>query len=442
MVREFLAFRALRRSGAQQAAAAYRAFTTTVERIRFSILDTIRGGSGKEYLQHFKGWVYAAIMARADGLADLTWTIKLRSYTAQGGSAAAPANHWLVTLKENPSPLPWVTWRTICKAVEYWQSIAGEAYIWAPKVGGSAKPNQMWIVPPMLVKPIGGDSGLSLSHYEMLTPRGAVKIPKENMVYLPLLGPAGDLVGSMMRGQARIGAAIDVVEVDHHIHAYLRAYFAKHAVPEFVVESEGGAELYSQDWDKFLTRWLEKHQGVPGVPMGYLPAGWKLREINTTANKETLLGMAEKNLVAILGIFKVPKGILTGEYDSKAPATSFRAMKYTFLAGTIAPLGGEIAEVLTRWARLHDASVTIEIEPVEWKDPDVTQKDELHRLATGRATINDLRTENGEELLPPELGDVVFFGSPPIPLRLVLAAQAQPAGSPPASTSTTLPEST
>lgn len=422
MIRKYLADRALRRQGIQHAAHAYRAFTDAVDKIRFSILDMIRGGNGKEYLQYFKGWVYSCIMARADGLADLVWSVKVRSYAAQGGSTLAPAAHWLVRLKENPNPLPWVTWKSIIKSIEYWQSITGEAYLWTPAVGGSAKPNQIWIIPPMLIKPVGGGNDAILSHFEMTTPRGIVRIPKENMIYLPLLGPSPDLVGSVMRGVSRVGAAIDVVEVEHYIHGYLRSYFAKHAVPEFIVESEGGAEMYSADWEQFLARWLEKHQGMtPGTPMGYLPAGWKLREINTTANKETLLGMAEKNLVSILGVFKVPKGILTGEYDSKAPATSFRAMKYTFQAGTLAPLAGEIAEVWTRWARLHDPTVTIEIEPIEWKDPDVTQKDELHRLSTGRATINNLREENGEDLLPPELGDVIFFGSPPIPLLLVIS---------------------
>lgn len=391
-----------------------------VDALRSGILTYFRSDIAGNYLEYFRGWVYACIMARADGLADLTWQVKVRSPSSQGGSELAGPDNWFVRLLEQPNPLPWVTWKTIVKSIEVWQSLTGEAYLWTPKVGGGSKPNQIWVVPATCCRPIASDEDL-FGGFEMTTPRGTVRIPREEMIYLPLLGPAIDFASSMMRGQSRVAMALDVIQVEHYIHAYLKQYFAKNAVPEFVIESETGAEMYSHDWEAFLQRWLQHHQGAEaGVPMGYLPAGWRLKEVNTTANKDSLLGMADKNLETIIGIWKVPRGILTGQYDAAAPASSFNALRYTFLKGAISPVAGEIAAIVSRWAQLHDRSTILDVEPVTWSEPAEVRADELHRLVTGRATINDLRLENGEGELPVEQGGVVFLGRDLIALSSIL----------------------
>jgi hypothetical protein len=409
---------------------ALRSFSDVMDAVRWRVTEMTSGRfmQRRDYLEFFNGWTYACIEARAQGYAELTHRITARKGLLSDERVAVAPDHWLAKLIDRPSPMPWVTFKSILKMIEYWQSLAGAAYIWTPVAEGEQYPTSMWVVPPKYIKPIGGKDAkgkaVPFIGYEMKLPGmdRPLRLDPTRVIYLPLTGPTNDFHGSMMQGHSRIGRALEVIEVDRYILQYLRTYFAKNATPEFVVESDNQAEMYTADWEAFLQRWLQHHQTADPsvhVPMGFLPGGWKLREVNNTANKAALIDMAERNLNALIGVFKTPKGVLTGQYDTSAPAASFNALWYTFLKGTVSPLANENAAIFTRWAQLWDIAIEIDVEPVTWSDPEEVRKDEWHRVKMARATINKIREENGEDPLPPgQGGDVLLFGESLEPLAL------------------------
>lgn len=396
-----------------------RTFTQQVSSLRDLVAQIFIGGRAQRYVQYFTGWVFSCIAACAEATADLVWAVKLRGLKE---NTDAPMMHWFRLLMENPNPaIPWVTWKTIIRLIRAWRDIEGEAYVWAPK-NGHDKPSQLWVVPPYLVEPYFHEesdqqTGERVGRFRFRWTQTQKAIPDGEIVYFPRIQPSADLMRGMTRGQGLVAMALDVIEIERYIKGYLRSYFAKNAMPEFVIESEG--EIHGTDYEQFLKTWLEKHQGVEaGRPLGFMPQGWKLREINTTANKKMLQEMGQQNLTAIRGIWRVPLGILTGEFNSTAPATEAVQQHFIFKKYTIAPDAGEIAAIWTRWIQeYHDRTAILEVEPVEWSDPNEVRADELHRLKTGRVTINELRQENDELPIPAtEGGDLLMIGDTLDPL--------------------------
>jgi hypothetical protein len=431
--REFRSFETERDS---RTSSAIRSMSMAIGDLRSNLTQLLFGNHrSMKYLMYFKGWVFACINAIAEGLADMEWQAKIKK---GADTEVAPDAHWLSQLMQNPNPaLPWVTWDTIVKGIEYWQEIAGAAMVWTPK-NGATKPSQMWIVPPGIIRPdmaseINPQTGQKTNRFRFVWSHTGKELPDGEIAYFPELGPDLDMVSGMTNGQPRIEKAIDVIEIEHYISAFLKSHFARHAVPDFVIEFDNTAgEFHKNDWEAFLKRWLEKYQGdgspageLGGAPIGYLPAGGKLREVASTTNKKALQEMGMQNVTAIRGVFRVPMGILTGEFNSSAPATEAIQQHFIFKKFTLSPRAKHHAAIWTRWVRKHDATASIEVEPVEWSDPNEARADELHRVHTGRATINDLRRENNEEPLPPEQGDVLFFNMDHL-VRLEDAVKAKP----------------
>jgi len=119
-------------------------------------------------------------------------------------------------------------------------------------------------------------------------------------------------------------------------------------------------------------------------------------------------------------------GILTGEFDSGAPATSWRGQQYTLYQNEIGPCAKYIGTVLTQWVQMRDPALIIDHEPIAWNDPEEVRADERHRLGTGQSTINDIREENGLEPAPAEIGDVIWIDPTLQPAQAVIAAANAP----------------
>lgn len=360
------------------------------------------------HLDRFFGISYACIEQRAEARAGLEWKAYIRDAKEQGGKKEAGADHWLSALMENPNPaLPWLTWEDIQKAIEHWQSVAGAAFLWMPK-DGKRVPQSIWIIPPALVTMIPSTRiDRIVGGYEVWTPGGAMPVPYDEMCFLPLMAPSSSLEGQWLRGQSRIGKALADIDVGYYVREHLTNHFKNGAIPPLFMESQD--VVRPADRKSFMKEFLEEHQGVNNVwkPI-YLPGNTKAIVADVTGNLRNLSEMTEKIDRRVAVIFRVPWGILTGEYDAAAPAASFKGQWHT-LQRAIDPDAKRSAKVLTRFLQLSDPNVIIGYEPIEWSDPTEVRLDEVHRLDNGQATINDLRRERGLEESPEPIANMLLL---------------------------------
>lgn len=348
--------------------------------------------------------------------AGLTWRIYIRDKKAQGGQIEAPADHWLVKLKERPNPwVPWIIWEDIVRGIEYWQDLDpfGTAYLWMPLQSGQKYPTSIWVVPSNLVTPVSRD-GNPFSGFLMTSPNGQNFIPKEEMCAIPLVTPREDLATATLRGRGRIEALLDEIDVGFFVRRYLKNHFERGAIPPAVIE--GQEEKYQADRQAFMQEFLEQHQGSENVwrPI-YLPGGTQIKILDTLANQKSLVGMSEQIFRSVAMFMRVPWGMLTGEYSGPAPATGYRSQRWTFEKSVIEPLADREAKIITRFFNdYYDPNVIVGFEPIEWNDPAAVIQDEQHRLDAGQATINDLRRERGLELVDDSIANMLL----PSPARV------------------------
>lgn len=368
-------------------------------------------------LDYFNGWAYSCTMARKDGIEEIPIHVRLKQ--PDGEKIDAPEDYWFRSIMDAPNPVPHITFGDIIGGIDLWHSLAGMAYIYAPIDTTTGKPSMFYTVPPTALNKRQGTyriNGETLTGtYYTITGNGVESKPiaANEIITIPLASVDRDFVRNMTAGKGRFEASMHTLKVNRYVHRYLAKYFEENGMPPVLFELDaGGEEMHDQDWQKFIKTWLEHHQGMDArLPVGVGPRGGKAVLLDTFKNQKQLAEISEKILTEVLAVFKVPKGIMTGEYDSAAPAASFNALWYTFKRGTLAPPLTKICAVLTRWARQFDPNIIIEPEPVEWLDPEEVRRDELHRLKTARATINDIRRENKEEELPEEAGgDLLFIG--------------------------------
>lgn len=375
-----------------------------------SLFDPV---AAKQHLEYFNGWAYSAMMARVDGIQEIPIHVKLKTRKGTKGEelADAPEDHWLKQLQSTPNSVPHITFGDIIGSVDLWQSLAGCAYIYAPVDPATGKPGAFYTVP---ATSIAERNDTSLGKHWVIVANGVESkpIPYSEVIRLPLLGADRDFTRNMLNGKSRIEACIATLKISRYTQQYLANHFQNHALPQIVLENAGtGEEMYDADWQKFVKTWLERHQGVDAaVPMGAGPRGYVFKEFDTFRNQKQLVEISNAVLAEVLAVFKVPKGIMTGEYDVSAPAASFNALWYTFKAGALAPPLTKICAVLTRWAQQYDPDIVVVPEPIAWLDPEEVRRDELHRLQTGQASIDDLRKENDRPLIGGDVGKALFLG--------------------------------
>ena len=162
-----------------------------------------------------------------------------------------------------------------------------------------------------------------------------------------------------------------------------------------------------------------------------LPYGWQVTHVPPVRAPRELLDLRNAMLETVCSIFEVPKGLLTGDYGNQAPATMAREIGAAFQETTIDAQATIYGEAFTNWARFYDPQVTISHEREVWRNPTLVAEQENHRLATGQATINDIRLEKGLPALSEENANIAFFddgaGLRPISQLTTSRAPAPPA---------------
>lgn len=390
--------------------------------------DFVSGLSGRRQLtaqdfdRLFKGWVYSCVHKRGGAVAKQVRRVYQRSKTEQSGRVEVDSDHPLVKLFDMPMPAdPFITPFDIWAGVEEWICVSGEAYVYTPRNGGKY-PVQMWSLPSNQVFPRSEGKRI-IDYFEWYSPRGLIKIAPEEMLFFRESAPGRTLMDNLVRGFSRLEAAIDQVRILHLGMEYLIGDLEAGGLPFWFVKSDN--EEDTKEWKKWQALLVEDFYGPDAQRKpGMLHKGWDVATIDMLGNKGPIIQLVQQMGQVVCGIFGVPISIVTGDYGPDAPATLSQEVNISFEQHEIAPQLARYDSVLTRWGQQIDPELIIAHDPIEWQNPVEVRADEIHRLKTGRVTIDGLRKENGEELLNNEIGSQVWVDSTMLPAEQVLGGTA------------------
>lgn len=392
----------------------------------FSFGASLDGGlTPPEFTRLFKGYVFACTLKRAEAVASLSWKVYRKSPKTQGGLELAEPDNWLVKLLDTPNKADKSLTRiNLLTGLELWMCGFGKNYWWTPK-NGTKYPVQIWEIPAPSIWPVPMNGKLMGAFQWSHPTLGMTNIPSEEVVFFRQATPRMTMWENLTAGYSLMHACADALIVDANTMEYLRNDLDNGLMPPYFVTAKGRVD--PDEWKKWRDKLVEAYQGSGGdrTP-AMLPNDWGVQEVDLLGNKQSLLAMGEHNLKIIGAVTGVPSGIITGEFQARAPAASYEALRYTFHQNTIDPRAVYYGEILSNWAQGYDPQLVVKHEPIIWQDPVEVRADEEHRLDTGQVTINELLKENGKDPIDPKIGDVRWIDPKRVPIDEVLAGRVQP----------------
>ena len=412
----------------QQAVRSAGMFGAVAEVIGTTIRSLFGGrASLRKVIDRVRGWVFICLELRGNALSSLEFQFFEQDPTAPNGRKLLSADHKLVRLFSDPVPdLEWITLNEIIKLLATWRAVVGKAYLWTV-LGTDGFPSRMYVIPPGLITPVPDDEpdsrkNRTIKGYNLQTPSGRIKfLSRQEICYFPRLGLGQTLWDSLVEGSGIVEAMMDEITAAEQSAEFVSNSLMNGGMPPMLLERDASAEkMNEQQFEKWTQKWLERYQGTGGkAPLGALPPGFKLREVNLMSNVVAMLATARDMQEAVGNAFGVPPGRMRKNASNYATA---QVENYQFRSDTIEPEAYTITAVLTRHFRkfqtLGEKRYIIAHVPFIWEDGKELREQEAHELDRGIISKNEARAKRG--LKPVEGGDVYATTMNQNPIALLL----------------------
>lgn len=367
----------------------------------------------RDFLNAYKGWVYACVNAIAEEIA----TIDLRLIRKTKDGSQEVDNHLALNLLHDVNPF--MSSSELFLGTQAYLELDGNAFWYLPKGSITKKPAEIWLLDPSRVfvvksaeKFVGG--------YVYKNEKGQdVPLIVDEIIHFKRFNPV-----NRYRGLGTVQAAALAVDIDTFSAQWNKNFFYNAAVPSAVLETEG--TISEEQYQRLKASWDISHRGLDNAhKLAILQGGLKFKPINLTQKDMEFLEQRRFSRDEILGIFRVSKSVLGITEDvNRANA---EASEFIFAKRVIKPRMQFITD------RLNEFYLPLFREDqtklmFEFADP-VPQNIELQlkanetALRAGYKTINEVR--EGEGLEPIQNGDDIL-----IPLSLTpLGGVSSPADS-------------
>jgi len=367
-----------------------------------------------QYIEAYKGWVYANIAAQADDVADIIF--KLYRAVRRGGKMEVQevTEHPLLELLYQVNP-NMTKHELIYTTVAHLRLLGEAMWYLVRKNPNNPKelPTEIYPLRPDRVKVMPGDlsKGQFISHYEY-TVYGKEKTRFEPWEILFLKTPNPK---NPYRGLGVIEAAATTLDIEEYSEMWNRNFFFNSAQPDAVLYTD--QKLTPETIERLARSWASSYQGVERARRtAILEQGLKYEKIQMSAQEMQFLEGQKWTRDKIMAMFRNTK-IALGIVDDVNRANA-EASEYVHMRNVIRPIMKRIVEFLNEFlVPLYGEDLFLDFE-----DP-VPESVEL-KLKGYEAgwnkwlTINEIRTMEGYE--PVEGGDVIYM-----PINLM------PVGSPP-----------
>ena len=288
----------------------------------------------KQYLQAYKGWVYACTAAIAERFADMD--IKLQEVDKDGdwqdvdGHEATAALHYVN---------PFWSYNDLLIHAASMQELDGNEF-WYVVTKGKAV-DEIWPLDPSKVSVVKDPTNF-IKGYVFRNEKG-VDVPFEasEIIHFKRFNPT-----DQYRGMGTVAAAALPIDTNEYAAEWQRNFFGNSAMPSALLQSEG--KLSQDQYDRIRANWDSKYKGVQNAHrMAILEGNLKFTPISPTA-RDMQFSEGRKDLRdEIMAIFRVPKTILGITEDVNL--ASAQATEYVFAKYVIKPKMKAFIETLNEY---------------------------------------------------------------------------------------------
>lgn len=386
--------------------------------------------SHEEYLRLFKGWTYACMQERGNGVASLEWMgYRVNALKGQRTKEELPFDSWIPSLLSEPNPE--VTQQDTWSLILYWLDLTGNCFLYTPTWGG-ALPQEMWVLPSTRVQIIPGrpEDGKLVKSYRFYANGGTWDIDEREICHFKHVSPSSDFHRQSFQGVSVVERALDEILIDESTRRFLRKHFENDALPAFVITEPAGPQnlgLTDQQFNQFRQRWNETFMGANKKGRwGYLDGGKSIQVLDNSQAKRELQQIAIVNRDIICSVFGVPETLLTRRDDNYASAVTHER---SFYKRTLAPLARRIGQELTRHFRGFEQGILVEHKDKNFSTPEEDLAEQRHRIFVLGETPNTILQELGRDTIGP-IGDKSVIESGAVSRESIVNAPAPDAETP------------
>jgi HK97 family phage portal protein len=353
------------------------------------------GGLQRLGVDVFAGWVNVATTVRAEAIAATELVLYERQGRARTLKEYRGDGHWFESILEEPNP--YQTWYEIAHCASTLYDWYGNAFLWWPRDGWLRLPMQLWVLPNEAVTVDAAAYGIP-GQYWM---RGATEEPlaADEVVHLRRNQPRPASTGVL--GTGRIDAILDAIELEQTSIRSLRRYYENDALPPVAIRVAG--EVDEARAARIRAAWLERHAGVERrSQIGVVGSGTEVVTLSPDMSRlQGAVSIEEICLRRISSAFRVPIGKITGEYNSRAPATSYDMMQYQFLMDGIDPWMRYVTAELTKFLRRDRSSRSMMVRHRDFtlRDASLQLQRDRFEIAEGIVSHNEYRSGRGMEVV-------------------------------------------
>lgn len=372
----------------------------------------------KEFLQAYKGWVFACTNAISQRISEIEMTLEKKVKDVWKPVDTHPALDTLHNVND------FMSYSDLMFGTQAYQELTGNQF-WYLVKNGAGDISEIWPLDPTRTTVVKSNSAFIAGYVFMSEAGKKVPFQVEEIVHFKTFNPRNPY-----RGMGTVEAAALAIDTDNYAGEWHRNFFGNAAQPSGILSTDG--TLSQEQYDRIKTNWDARYRGVQNAhKMALLEGGLKWTPITPTS-KEMQFTDSRKDLRdEILAIFGVPK-IIVGITEDVNYASA-AASEYIFNKNVIKPkmkaLVGKLNEFyLPRWGLDPKQYRFNFVDPVP-ENLDQKRADRESGIRNYYMTPNEAREQIGLE--PVLGGDQLYIPAGYVPMSSVIEPEPQDPQDPP-----------
>ncbi len=345
------------------------------------------------------GTLFSVVSLVDQAVASVEWTLGRRG---RDGQVRDVPNHPALDIWNNISPFD--TGRAYREAGQQHQELTGEWWTVIIR-DGRGQPVELQLVRPDRMRPIP-DRGKFIKGYIYTLGTERIPLEVEDVLFMKLPNPMDPY-----RGLGPVQALLVDLDEERMVGQWQRNFFANSAEPGGIIQLDD--ELDDAQWDQFVKRWRETHQGVQNAHRVAILERGKWVDRKVTQREMQLVTSREFTRDLILWTYRISPAMLGITTDvNRANA---EAAEVVFARWTVRPRLDRIKCMLNeQYLPMFPGSEGLEF---DYEDPVPSDRmqdaqDAVAGYGAGILKLNEARQRFGEDEVDKDEGGDEFKSSP------------------------------
>jgi len=310
-----------------------KAHTPFIAVLRQIISGQVITQTEKQFLEAYKGWVYACVNVKAKEVGNMQLKL-MRGMKGDDEEDERVFDHPILDLLNKPNPL--MTGSELLEITSSHLDLNGNAFWYFAKDEGGEIREIYPLRPDRTVQEIDQEEPLLIKGYLFTQQAGGqIKLKVDEVMHIKEFSPKAEYPFPS-RGMGVVEAAASVIDTDNFARDWNKEFFNNSARPDAVLRTEGN--LSDAEKKRLKRMWETEHQGVKKSHRVALLSGGLIYEpVGMTQTEMDFVEQRKFTRDEILAMFRVPKTILGITEDvnrANAEASNFvfalRVLKPTF----------------------------------------------------------------------------------------------------------------